>query len=171
MQPSRYICLLEQRKSTPINTTNDIDASSPFGSQGTVIINTLEIDPSRGLFELSENVIDPAQQIAQNPCIKGFGSTFTITGRGGLPTDPNKILSSDNVRVDLIQPVVNHKNSSSETQNQSSTSATAKPKVKEIIPARGWIFNEKGQVVLVAYDPTQTGIQRSQPTPPACPAF
>ncbi|NMF61308.1 two-partner secretion domain-containing protein [Brasilonema octagenarum] len=162
---------LEQRKSTPINTTNDIDASSQFGSQGTVIINTLDVDPSRGLFELSENVIDPAQQIALNPCIKGFGSTFTVTGRGGLPTDPNKILSSDNVRVDLIQPVVNQKNSSSDTQNQSSSSAKAKPKVKEIIPARGWIFNEKGQVVLVGYDPTQTGIQRSQPTPPACPAF
>ncbi|MBW4624422.1 MAG: filamentous hemagglutinin N-terminal domain-containing protein [Brasilonema octagenarum HA4186-MV1] len=162
---------LEQRKSTPINTTNDIDASSQFGSQGTVIINTLDVDPSRGLFELSENVIDPAQQIALNPCIKGFGSTFSITGRGGLPTDPNKILSSDNVRVDLIQPVVNQKNSSSETYNQSSTSAKAKPKVKQITPARGWIFNDKGQVVLVGYDPSQTGIQRLQPTPPACPAF
>jgi filamentous hemagglutinin family protein len=162
---------LEERKSTPENTTNDIDASSEFGSQGTVIINTPDVDPSRGLFELFEKPIDPAQLIAQNPCIKGFGDSFTITGRGGLPTDPNKILSGDNVRVDLIKPVVNPKNSSRETQNQSSTSATVKPKVKEIIPARGWIFNEKGEVLLVGYDPTKTGIQRSVPTPPTCPAF
>ncbi|KAB8330355.1 filamentous hemagglutinin N-terminal domain-containing protein [Scytonema tolypothrichoides VB-61278] len=160
---------LEERALNP--TTNDINASSEFGSQGTVTINTPDIDPSRGLFELFEYVIDPAQLIAQNPCIKGFGDSFTITGRGGFPTDPKNILSSDNVRVDLVKPAVNPKNSSSETQNQSSTSATVKPKVKEIIPARGWIFNEKGEVLLVGYDPTKTGIQRPQPTPPSCPAF
>ncbi|MBW4634480.1 MAG: S-layer family protein [Iphinoe sp. HA4291-MV1] len=164
---------LEQRKSTPPNTTNDIDASSQFNFSGNVIINTQDIDPSRELFVLPENVIDPAQQIAQNPCLRG-GGEFVITGRGGFPPNPNQILGSDNVRVDLVKPVVNTRNSSGETKNssrethkQSSTTSTAEP----IVPARGWIFNDKGQVVLVAYDPTETNPQRSWQSNAACSAF
>ncbi|MBW4626305.1 MAG: filamentous hemagglutinin N-terminal domain-containing protein [Brasilonema octagenarum HA4186-MV1] len=142
---------------------SDITAISEAGPQfnGIVQFNTPEIDPTQGLFELTETVIDPAQQVAQNPCIKGFGSTFTITGRGGLPSDPNKILSSDNVRVDLVEPVPSKVSSTSTTQKQPSQ----KPPVKKIIPVRGWIYNEKGQVVLVGYDPTKTGPQREQPAP------
>ncbi|MBW4595018.1 MAG: filamentous hemagglutinin N-terminal domain-containing protein [Brasilonema angustatum HA4187-MV1] len=128
---------------------------------GTINIITPDIDPSRGLFELTETVIDPAQQIAQNPCTKGFGSTFTITGRGGIPTDPTKILSSDNVRVDLVEPVASTVNLTNTIQKQRSQ----QPTLKKIIPAQGWIYNEKGQVVLVGYDPTKTGVQRSQPAP------
>ncbi|MBP5972599.1 filamentous hemagglutinin N-terminal domain-containing protein [Brasilonema sp. CT11] len=128
---------------------------------GTINIITPDIDPSRGLFELTETVIDPAQQIAQNPCTKGFGSTFTITGRGGIPTDPTKILSSDNVRVDLVEPVASTVNSTNTIQKQPSQ----QPAVKKIVPAQGWIYNEKGQVVLVGYDPTKVGVQREQPAP------
>ncbi|QDL07183.1 hypothetical protein DP113_03965 [Brasilonema octagenarum UFV-E1] len=140
-----------------------ISAISEAGPQfnGIVQFNTPEVDPSRGLFELTETVIDPAQQIAQNPCAKGFGSTFTLTGRGGLPTDPQKVLSSDNVRVDLIQPITRTVNSTSTTYKQPSQ----QPRVKKIVPAQGWIYNEKGQVVLVGYDPTKTGVQREQPAP------
>ncbi|KAB8333024.1 filamentous hemagglutinin N-terminal domain-containing protein [Scytonema tolypothrichoides VB-61278] len=142
---------------------SDITATSEAGPQfnGIVQFNTPDVDPSRGLFELSETVIDPAQQIAQNVCTKGFGSSFTITGRGGFSSDPTKILSSDNVRVDLVKPVPSTVSSTSTTQKQPSQ----KPPVKEIIPARGWIYNEKGEVLLVAYDPTKTGPQRKQPAP------
>jgi filamentous hemagglutinin family protein len=140
-----------------------ISATSERGPQfsGIVRFNTPDIDPSQGLFELTETVIDPAQQIAQHPCIKGFGSSFTITGRGGLPTDPNKILTNDNVRVDLVKPVTNT------TANLTTASVAQPPKnppVKRIIPAQGWIFNEKGEVLLVGYDPTKTGVQRQPQT-------
>ncbi|NJR73193.1 MAG: S-layer family protein [Scytonema sp. CRU_2_7] len=162
---------LEQRLNTTDFTlldsrnlpTSDITAISQNNPNlsGTVNINTPDVDPSQGLFELPETVIDPAQQIAQNPCLRG-GGEFIITGRGGFPSNPNKILSSDNVRVDLVKPVASTtRNSTSTTKSQPSTSATDKP----IVPARGWIFNEKGEVTLVAYDPTKTGVQRSSPTP------
>ncbi|MBP5977914.1 S-layer family protein, partial [Brasilonema sp. CT11] len=128
---------------------------------GNVQINVVDIDPTQGLFELTETVVDPAQQIALNPCVKGFGNSFSITGRGGLPTDPNKILSSDNVRVDLIQPVPSTVSLTGKKQKH----ASQKPPVKQIVPAQGWILNEKGEVVLVAYDPTKTGPQREQPAP------
>ncbi len=162
---------LEQRLNTTDPTqldpknlpTSDITAISQNNPNlsGTVNIVTPDIDPTQGLFELTETVIDPAQQIALNPCIKGFGSTFTITGRGGLPSDPNKILSSDNVRVDLVEPVPITVSSTSTTEKK----ASQQPTVKKIVPAQGWIYNEKGQVVLVAYDPTKTGPQRSSPAP------
>jgi filamentous hemagglutinin family protein len=159
----------EERRSTPANTTNDIDASSQFGSQGTVIINTPDVDPSRGLIELPENVIDPNDQIAQNPCQQGIGSSLVITGRGGLPASPNQLTSSDSIRVDLIKPVVNTRNSSSGTKNQLSIGPS--PTGKQVIPAQGWIFNDKGEVILVAYDPTSSSSQRSSQTPAACSAF
>ncbi|NJR75919.1 MAG: S-layer family protein [Scytonema sp. CRU_2_7] len=123
---------------------SDITAFSELGRQysGTVQLNTPETDPSQGLIEFPETVTDPAQQIAQNPCLRG-GGEFIITGRGGFPTDPSKVFSSDNVRVDLVKPVASTVNSTSTTKSQpstTSTSATDKP----IVPARGWIFNEKG---------------------------
>jgi filamentous hemagglutinin family protein len=146
--------------------TSDITAFSQQQPQlnGTVSIQSPEIDPSRGLVELPETVTDPTQKIAQNPCQQGVGSEFTITGRGGLPTTPNQTLSSDNVRVDLLQPVASSGNSRS-TTIKPATNPTATR-----VPAQGWIFNDKGQVVLTAYDPTNTGSQRSFSTAAACPA-
>jgi hypothetical protein len=38
----------------------------------------------------------------------------------------------------------------------------------QIAPAQGWIFNQKGEVMLVAYDPTVTGSQRVKMNPLGC---
>ncbi|TFI54425.1 filamentous hemagglutinin N-terminal domain-containing protein [Mastigocladus laminosus UU774] len=150
----------------PTNDITAISQQSPTLS-GTVEINTLDVDPSQGLLELQANLTDPSSQIAQNPCQKGFGSSFIITGRGGLPSSPNDSLSNDNVRVGLVNPSTSSSSSQSSTINQPITQSTG----KQIIPAQGWIFNDKGEVVLTAYDPTTTNPQRtSQPTA-ACPAF
>jgi filamentous hemagglutinin family protein len=146
--------------------TSDITAFSEqnlnFGDN--VQVNSPDVDPSRGLVELPEAVTDRTQQIAQNPCRQGFGNEFVVTGRGGFPTTPNETLSSDNVRVDLLQPVASSGNSRSVTKKPVTT-VTARR-----VPAQGWIFNDKGQVVLTAYDPTNTGSQRSFRTAAACPA-
>jgi filamentous hemagglutinin family protein len=45
--------------------TSDITASSQFGNPGTVRINGLEADPSRGLTTLPTNPIDPNTQVAR----------------------------------------------------------------------------------------------------------
>ncbi|HEY9659314.1 MAG TPA: S-layer family protein, partial [Allocoleopsis sp.] len=44
---------------------SDITASSELGVQGTININTPDVDPSRGLTELPEDVVDASNQIAQ----------------------------------------------------------------------------------------------------------
>ena len=145
--------------------TNDITAfseqNSSFGDN--VQVTSPDVDPSRGLVELPETVSDPTQKVAQNPCRQGIGNEFVVTGRGGLPTTPNETLNSDNVRVDLLQPVASSGNSPSATIKPATTVTATR------VPAQGWIFNDKGQVVLTAYDPTNTGSQRPWRTA-ACPA-
>jgi large exoprotein involved in heme utilization and adhesion len=153
-----------REKRTP---NSDITASSEFGGAGTVELNTPDIDPSQGLVELPDNLTDPTSQIAQNPCQKGVGSEFTITGRGGLPSSPNDSFSSDNIRIDLVKPST----SSSSSQNSTINQPTTQPTSKQIIPAQGWIFNNKGEVVLTAYDPITTSPQRISKPTAACPAF
>ncbi|MFQ4141119.1 filamentous hemagglutinin N-terminal domain-containing protein [Chlorogloeopsis sp. ULAP02] len=152
---------------TPLS---DITASSELGVGGTVSLNTPEVDPSKGLVELPETVVDPQDQIAQNPCQKIGGSEFIITGRGGLPPSPNESLSSDNVRVDLVQPAITSNSYQSATINQPTISSTTN--TKQVVPAQGWVFNNKGDVVLTAYDSTATEMPQraSSKTTAACPA-
>jgi large exoprotein involved in heme utilization and adhesion len=146
--------------------TSDITAFSEQNSNfpDNVQVNSPDVDPSRGLVELPEAVTDPTQKVAENPCRQGIGNEFFVTGRGGLPTTPNETLNSDNVRVDLLQPVASSGNSPSATIKPATTVTATR------VPAQGWIFNDKGQVVLTAYDPTNTGSQRSFSTAAACPA-
>ncbi len=143
-------------------STSDITAfsqNSSFGDGNETIGNIQYVDT--GLVKVPETVSDRTQQIAQSPCRQGFGNEFVVTGRGGLPTSPNETLSSDNVRVDLLQPVASSGNSRATIKP--ATTVTARR-----VPAQGWIFNDKGQVVLTAYDPTNTGSQRPFSTA-ACP--
>lgn len=163
---------------------SDITATSALGPEfnGTVELNTPEVDPSRGLVELPETVVDPNALIAQNPCKQGAESEFTVTGRGGLPPSLNEDLSSEAVQVGLVEPV-----SPSETEAQSQrasldTSSIQNPKPpgrteseqrktqNPIVPAQGWVFSDEGEVVLTAYNPTVTGSQRQPTNPAICPA-
>ncbi|MBD2592942.1 filamentous hemagglutinin N-terminal domain-containing protein [Nostoc spongiaeforme FACHB-130] len=162
---------------------SDITASSEFGITGTVTLNTPNVDPSHGLVELPKNVVDPTEQIAQNPCQRGVGSKFIITGRGGLPPSPNEATSSDAVRVDLVEPAPGRSGGAGEqrritspslrdatrtetltrTSTLSGQGAEEKGKssvAKSIVPAQGWIFDKNGEVMLTGYDPTGTGLQR-----------
>ncbi|MCP6759926.1 MAG: filamentous hemagglutinin N-terminal domain-containing protein [Fischerella sp. CENA71] len=161
---------------------SSIDSSAEEGFEGNIRITGTGIfvspDSNIGNFDISNSqstltfeapdvVIDATQQIAQNPCQKGSGSSFTVIGRGGLPSSPNDGFSSNETRIDLVEPVA----SSSSSQNSTINQPTTKPTIKQIIPAQGWIFNDKGEVVLTAYDPTTTTAQRSSKTTAACPAL
>ncbi|HEY9800382.1 MAG TPA: S-layer family protein, partial [Leptolyngbyaceae cyanobacterium] len=169
---------MKYRKSPTLRS--DITASSQFGITGNVTLNTPNVDPSHGLVELPKNVVDPTEQIAQNPCQRGLASKFIITGRGGLPPSPNEATSSDTVRVDLVEPAPGgagaQRRSTSpslrdaprtETLTRTSTLSgqgseeKGKSSVsKSIVPAQGWIFDKNGEVMLTGYDPTGTGSQR-----------
>ncbi|MEM9541578.1 MAG: filamentous hemagglutinin N-terminal domain-containing protein [Cyanobacteria bacterium P01_E01_bin.42] len=76
---------------TPLS---DITASSEFGLDGTVQLNTLGIDPTTGLTNLPEDEADP--QVRQG-CSTGGANTssLNIPGRGGSPDNPDDMLMGE----------------------------------------------------------------------------
>jgi filamentous hemagglutinin family protein len=131
---------------------SDITASSQFGINGEVIINTPDVDPSRGFVALNASLADSSQNIGQGctTADSSQGSQFTITGRGGLPPSPNDSLSSEGLWSDIRTPNITVQ------QRPSRTGFTQLPKAAGTIfkvPATDWIFN-KGEVTLIAYVPT-----------------
>lgn len=141
---------------------SDITATSAAGPQfsGTVNINNTATDPNQGLIELPTSVVDPNTLVAQNACKRGSESEFTSSGRGGLPTNPNQDLSNGSVQVGLVEPA--SVETKAQTQNQSTTVSVTPQQstAKTIAPAQGWVYNEKGEIVLVAYNPNVTSPQR-----------
>lgn len=164
--------------------SNDITAFSQQGAElnGTVTLNLPDIDLSQGLVELPETVVDPAAIIAQNPCRRNAASEFIITGRGGLPSNLSADFSSEAVQVGLVEPVSSPEIEAQAQRASLDTSSTQNPKPPRkteseqrkiqnpIVPAQGWVFNDKGEVVLTAYNPTITGSQRQATNPAICSA-
>ena len=79
---------------------NDITASSEFGVNGTVQVNSLGLDPSSGLVALASDVIDSIRSIAKG-CAAVQGNSFISTGRGGIPLGPLKMSLTDRSWHDL----------------------------------------------------------------------
>lgn len=132
--------------------TSDITASSQFGINGTVELNTPDIDPNSGLVNLPAVPVDT--QVAQT-CTAGSAvakSSFTITGRGGLPPSPNDALNSDAISIDWVtlNPEIEDKSSP-----DVSTNPTA-PEPDPIVEAQGWVMDNDGEVVLIASASTAT---------------
>lgn len=87
-----------------LTSDNDITASSQFGVNGTVLVNTIAVDPSSGLVELPINLVDSTQQIAAG-CAGVGDSQFVITGRGGIPEDPTQAIRDDRPWADVRDPI------------------------------------------------------------------
>ena len=85
---------------TPLS---DITASSEFGTAGTVTLNTLEVDPSRGLTNLPD---EPVETQVSAGC-QGEGGQGTVAlydiGRGGLPPSPEDLLSGSAITAEWIE--------------------------------------------------------------------
>ncbi|MEO0685299.1 MAG: S-layer family protein [Cyanobacteria bacterium J06649_11] len=125
--------------------TNDITASSQFGSDGIVELDIPEIDPESGLLEIAIIPVDnPIAQGCESPGLAQ--SSLVNAGRGGLPPNPKDVLTPDITQADwvFVQPSDNNRSLSS-TINQQPIETN-----KPIIEATGAVLNEKGQIVLKA---------------------
>ena|GEM_PF-1835454 len=142
-----------------LQTTSDIVAISTTDAalSGSVDLNSA-LDPSKGLVDLPQQVIDPAALIAEDPCKQGSESEFIITGRGGIPTTPDDRFTGENVRVELVDPSLEE--DLIEDTREVQQPIEEKVSSANIIPARGWIRTANGEVILVSYDPTRRGIRR-----------
>ena len=132
-----------------LTPNNDITVSSDFGIAGEVAINTPDVDPSRGLAELPSNLVDATESIDRSctPASRtGDRSSFTITGRGGLPLSPYDPLQGRSVVVDWVtlDPQVDNRSS-----NDTSAPPTA-PQTPTVTEAQGWMYGSKGEVILTA---------------------
>jgi len=134
---------------TSLVPTSDIAAisqSSGPALQGTVTFRSSGVNPAQGLVELPQNVVNPAALITANPCIERAESEFTVTGRGGLPASPKDVLGSPEGRLAWVEPAVGG------SQQVEGPLASGENIPTEIIPARGWVMDDTGQVTLVVYN-------------------
>ncbi|MGL5792970.1 MAG: filamentous hemagglutinin N-terminal domain-containing protein, partial [Waterburya sp.] len=129
--------------------TNDIDASSEFGLDGTVAIFTPDINPVQGATELPSNIVEAEQTTAQ-ACQASreteAKNSLIVRGKGGIPATPDQPLTSQNLIID--------------GQYTDATYITPQPvKTSQgmIQLARGIKIAKNGQVTLTAYPTNNAG--------------
>lgn len=127
-----------QQQSTAFS---NITASGKNSSlNGTVQINLEAVNPSSELVKLQDIPIDPSRLVVQECPIKP-GSSFTITGRGGLPPLPNEPLRSNQTAIiNWVTP----------RQQQAIANQPPKSPTPKLQEAEGWIKTPDGQIFLVA---------------------
>ncbi|MBC6417958.1 MAG: S-layer family protein [Prochloron sp. SP5CPC1] len=145
---------------------SSITASSQLGVDGIVNINNPSVDPSSGLFQLQEQLLDPEDQVFAS-CAAALGSSFTNIGQGGLAESPlGYIRSQSQVLVDL-RDFTELPEESLPQGEFPSVSELVKPLPTPIIRATGWIIHEDGTIELVASIPNRTNV----PTVTCLPKF
>ncbi|MDX2242883.1 MAG: filamentous hemagglutinin N-terminal domain-containing protein [Leptolyngbyaceae cyanobacterium bins.302] len=152
-----------QLQDTPFS---DITASSQFGLDGVVSINTPNVDPSAGLVPLPVNLVDSSRQISQ-ACSSGTSAIarvnrFVVTGRGGLPTSPDSSMAIDHPLVDLVSLVP-----TGATQAQISADKKFRQEPGKIVEAQTWVKRQDGEIYLIAQTET-TGAKEFGLTPALC---
>ncbi|WP_009546814.1 filamentous hemagglutinin N-terminal domain-containing protein [Crocosphaera subtropica] len=151
----------ERERLTPLS---DITASSQFGQVGNIGINRPDVDPQRSLVKLPDEVVD-TNNVIVDACRPGGALTrgeFTITGRGGLPSNPNEGVDNPTGLTELGYPTnTDSSNFVPSEQNRSSPAPEVYTNQNEtytptIVEAQGWIINADGNVVLTAQASTVT---------------
>jgi filamentous hemagglutinin family protein len=133
---------------------------------GTLNVTTIGIDPTSGLVELPTEFVDASRLIAQG-CPATEDNSFVVTGRGGLPPNPEQQLDDDADWQDRRRLVVAQKTPHPTPDNV--TAHISKPTSHTpIIEATGWQMSPTGKVILVATisDPT---VQHPLNQPVTCP--
>ncbi|MBD2439217.1 filamentous hemagglutinin N-terminal domain-containing protein [Nostoc sp. FACHB-110] len=140
--------------------TSDITAFSQQNPSlnGTIQINTPDVDPSKGLLELPTEPVDASQQIvaACQPGGKLKQGSLVATGRGGIATSPTEPLMEDAVLAGWINLDSENTNSASTKQQVNTQKIDSVNHEKQINPAQGWVMDNQGNVTLLAQAPTVT---------------
>jgi filamentous hemagglutinin family protein len=131
------------------NSTNDINASSQVrGLDGSVRVNTLDVNPVQGVRELPSNVVEVEQttdQTCQANREAAARNGLVINGKGGIPATPDLPLTSQNILIN----------------GEVASDPTIPPPIKtskgKIQLARGIKITKDGQVILTAYRTNNAG--------------
>jgi filamentous hemagglutinin family protein len=145
---------------------SDITASSTSGSQGTVRLEVLDLDPSRGLQDLNLTPVDPSKLVAQTcnsqrQVVEGE-SRFVILGRGGLSASPDDPFGGNAILPDLGSPIA----PATKPTMHAPTLTTSTPTT--IVEAQALVQDKDGAIYLVGeadrvnFDQRSTQIQCQQ---------
>ncbi|MBD2252650.1 filamentous hemagglutinin N-terminal domain-containing protein [Nostoc parmelioides] len=139
---------------------SDLTASSDLGAEfnGTVELNTLDVDPTSGLVKLPTNFSDRSQQIASG-CSATRQNRFVVSNRGGLPANPTDTLRGEIVWHDV-------RDLSNEVANSTANSSYQTANNQEpIVEAQGLIVGTDGSIQLLASIPKVTPLTPWQVSP------
>ena len=132
---------IEPGAAIPGNETNDIDASSDFGLDGTISIFTPDVTSIQGVTELPNNVVEPNQTVAQ-ACNsnrgRGVASNFVINGKGGMPPLITAPMGSEMISVN------------GEVATNADSNYAISTSIGDITPARGIVKTADGKIILTA---------------------
>jgi filamentous hemagglutinin family protein len=134
---------------------NDITASSQFGVNGTVQINNLGVDPSRGIVELPLDLVDPSQRVATG--CNAQGSRFVATGRGGLPSNPTEQVDSDRPWSDIREVSQLPQTGKPIAHSPPATSNSA----PRLVEATSLVQTETGEIELIAQPDRNTQLDNA----------
>lgn len=135
-----------------LSPESQITASSELGLDGTINVQEPALDPASGLVELEDNPTDPSDRIVSG-CAAQEGNRFVVTGRGGLPENPNQPFMGSAVWHDLRPIAVNGESQGPQPASQSPMAMKTPP----LVETNGWALNERGNLVLTA---TPTNLYR-----------
>jgi filamentous hemagglutinin family protein len=153
---------------------NDISVDSRFGIDGSVTANVLDIDPIRETTELPDNLVDPADLVAATCPTPGSPqaaplSEFYVTGRGGVPSQPSEVGSTEAVITPWVDepPAANSGDQARDFEEASSPmSSRSDPPMVE---AQSWRRDSQGQIVLTVHA-DRADVPSPSVTTPTCAA-
>ncbi len=144
---------------------SDFTASSVLNiDDGETIIDEQE----REFEEIPLELLDA--QIARNCRLErpADQSEFVITGRGGIPATPAEMMNIGDPEVELVVPNGEADHSVQPSQGSSSIgldrNETNRVEAIDIVEPQGWVYNDNGDIVLVAYNPEVTPPSSTIPT-------
>jgi filamentous hemagglutinin family protein len=177
---------LEERPQNPF--TNDIDASSESNLAGNVTINTPDVEVFQETAETPKNIVESERVVAGscNPSkviediLADRESGLIIKGRGGLPRQPTDPLSADLIHIEGESVEAgSREQGAEEVETFQGTSVQGVEEEEEeeekfvivtertedinpddIVPARGMIVKENGDIILTGY-PTPNVVPRT----------
>ena len=138
---------------------SDITAASELGFDGTITINNPDVDPTSGIVELADVPIDAESILAQDLCKLendkiAKGSSFIITGRGGLtPTSEDSLGNTNNVVGWANREDIEVSQSGTVGVRQRPQTQTVAADYPVIQQSQGWVKTKDGSVWLVANAP------------------
>jgi filamentous hemagglutinin family protein len=137
--------------SLDLPNTSDITAISRTDPalSGQVDLTTPDIDPSRGVVELDNNIVDVAALIDRDPCRIVENSQFLETGKGGIPPSPTDTLTPSNTWEDwrFLEGDAPGNSLGERIRNQ------IPPQAIPRIAATGIRIGDRGEVELIGSEP------------------